>query len=73
MGASSVESKEGKYLTLISAQWFEIGKTAAKHDVIAELRCFEKKYLNLTLKETSVRCLRNLYQENWRCKVLKMR
>ena len=59
----SISNKQEKYLTLTPAQRFEVGKRAAGHGVTAALRYFEKKYPDLALKETSVRLLRNLYQE----------
>lgn len=58
-----ISNKRGKYLTLTPAQRFEVGKRAAEHGVTSALRYFQKKYPDLALKETSVRRLRNLYQE----------
>jgi len=73
-GSSAVESisnKRGKYLTLTPAQRFEVGKRAAEHGVAAALRYFEKKYPHLALKETSVRRLRNLYQEKLKMQTIE--
>ena len=59
----SICNKRGKYLTLTPAQRFKVGKRAAEHGVTAALRYFDKKYPDLALKETTIRRLRNLYQE----------
>ena len=43
------------YLSLTSAQKYEIGKRAAEHGVTSSIRYFAKKYRDLDLKESSVR------------------
>ena len=68
-----ISNKRGKYLTLIPAQRFEVGKRAAEHGVTSALMYFQKKYPDLALKETSVRHLRNLYLEKMKIRILKMR
>ena len=47
---------------LTPAQRYEVSKRAAAHGVTAALRYFAKKYLEMPLKEASVRRFKNLYQ-----------
>ena len=53
----------GPYLSLTPAQKYEIGKRAAEHGVTASIRLYKKKYPHLSLKETTVRRLKNSYKE----------
>ena len=55
-------TRSGPYLIFSPAQRYEIGKRAAEHGVTASLRYYAKKYPELSLKETSMRRFKNLYQ-----------
>ena len=61
----SKESSRGRrplYLILTPSQHYEVGRRASEHGVTASLRYFSKKYPQLSLKETTVRRLKNLYR-----------
>ena len=61
----SKESSRGRrplYLILTPSQHYEVGRQASEHGVTASLRYFSKKYPLLSLKETTVRRLKNLYR-----------
>ena len=61
----SKESPRGQrppYLILTPSQCYEVGRRASEHGVTASLRYFSKKYPQLSLKETTVRRLKNLYR-----------
>ena len=61
------ESKKctrGPYLALTSAQKYEIGKRSAEYGITNSLRYYSKKYPYLSLKETSVRRMKNAYQDH---------
>ena len=58
----------GPYSFLTPSQRFEVGKRAAEHGVTALIRYFAKKYPKLSLKETTVRRLKNLYQSSLKSK-----
>ena len=65
---ASVDSKKGSrgpYLTLTSAQKLLVARRAAEYGKTTAMKFFAKKYPELSkrLKETSVRWLKNLYQE----------
>ena len=65
---ASVDSKKGSrgpYQTLTSAQKILVARRAAEYGTTAAMKFFAKKYPELPkwLKETSVRRLKNLYQE----------
>lgn len=60
------KSSRGPYLTLTSAQKLLIGRRAAEYGTTAAIRYFVKEYPDLALKETSVRRLKNLYQDHLR-------
>ena len=55
------DSRTGPYLMLIPAQRHKVGKRAAEHGVTASICYFAKKYLKLSLKETSMQRFKNLY------------
>lgn len=44
----------GLYLSSTPAQKYEIGKLTAEHGVTASIWYFNKKYLDLSLKETTI-------------------
>ena len=50
-------------MSLTPSQKYEIGKRAAEHGVTASIRYYNKKYPDLMLKETTVRRLKNNYQD----------
>ena len=56
--------KRGPYLILTPAQRYEVGRRAAEHGVTATLRYYSVRFLELPLKETSVRRLKNEYRAN---------
>ena len=60
--------QRGPYQTLTSAQKLLIGQRAAEYGTTATIRFFAKKYPELPLKETTVRRLKNLYQDQLRVK-----
>ena len=71
---ASVDSKKGSrgpYQTLTSAQKLLVARRAAEYGTTAAMKFFAKKYPELPkrLKETSVRRLKNLYQEYLRIKL----
>ena len=71
---ASVDSKKGSrgpYQTLTSAQKLLVARRAAEYGTTATMKFFAKKYPELPkwLKETSVRRLKNLYQEYLRIKL----
>lgn len=51
-------------LAITSAQKYEIGKRAAEYGVTNTIRYYSKKYPDLSLKETSVRRMKNAYQDH---------
>ena len=53
--------KRGPYLILTPAQRFKVGKRAAEHGVTATLHYYSSRFPELSLKETSVRRLKNEY------------
>ena len=55
--------QRGPYQTLTSAQKLLIGQRAAEYGTTATMRFFAKKYPELSFKETTVRRLKNLYQD----------
>ena len=57
------------YSILTPAQRYEVGKRASEHGATASIRYFSKKYLQLSLKETTVRRLKNLYQSMLKSKL----
>ena len=59
----SSDGKRGPYLSLTSAQKLLTGQTAAEYGTTAAIRFFTKKYLEISLKETTAQCLKNLYQD----------
>ena len=65
---STVTSSRGSYIKLTPAQRLLIGKQAAEHSTMAMMRYFAKKYLDEfgSLKETTVRRLKNLYEAELR-------
>ena len=65
----AVPATRGSYFKLTQAQRFQVGKRAVEHGIAAMIRYFEKKYLNLQLKETIVRRLKNLYRSELRNKL----
>ena len=59
---SSTEKRErGPYIKFTSSQRALIGKRAAEHGVTSSIRHFCKKYPEFSLKETTVRRLKNEY------------
>ena len=71
---ASVGSKKGSrgpYQTLTSAQKLLVARRAAEYGTTAAMKFFAKKYPELPkrLKKTSVRRLKNLYQEYLRIKL----
>ena len=60
--------QRGPYQTLTSAQKLLIGQRAAEYGTTAAMRFFAKKYPELSFKETTVRRLKNLYQDQLRVK-----
>ena len=64
----SSHSKRGPYLILTPTQKLLIGQRAAEYGTTSAIRTFAKKYPELPLKETTVRHLKNLYQDQLRVK-----
>ena len=62
-GEEKKKRPRGPYLSLTPSQKYEIGKRAAEHGVTASIRYYNKKYPDLMLKETTVRRLKNNYQD----------
>ena len=65
------ESSRGRrspYLILTPSQRYEVGRRASEHGVTASLRYFSKKYPQLSLKETTVRRLKNMYRSTLKSK-----
>ena len=60
--ADSKKGSRGPYQTLTSAQKLLVARRAVEYGTTAAMKFFTKKYPEL-LKETSVRWLKNLYQE----------
>ena len=60
--------QRGPYQTLTSAQKLLIGQRAAEYETTAAMRFFAKKYPELSFKVTTVRRLKNLYQDQLRVK-----
>ena len=54
-GEENKRKSQGPYLSLPPDQKYEIGKRAVQHGVTASIRYYNKKYPDLTLKETTVR------------------
>ena len=57
------KSQRGSYQILTPAQKLLIGQRAAEFGTTAAIKCFAKKYPELSLKETTVRRLKNQYQD----------
>ena len=64
----SSDGKRGPHLTLMPTQKLLIGWRAAEYGTTSAIRTFTKKYLGLPLKETTVRHLKNLHQDQLRVK-----
>ena len=66
LGKSKEKTKcaRGPYLALTPAQKYEIGKRAAEYGATNSIRYYSKKYPDLSLKETSVRRMKNTYQDH---------
>ena len=57
-------SPHGPYISLTPAQKYSFGKRAAEYGTTATLRCYAKTFLDLPLKETTVRRFKNNYQSS---------
>jgi len=60
------KSQRGSYQILTPAQKLLIGQRAAEYGTMAAIKFFVKKYPELSLKETTVRHLKNQYQDELR-------
>ena len=70
----SKESSRGRrplYLILTPLQHYEVGRRASEHGVTASLRYFSMKYPQLSLKETTLRRLKNLYRSTLKSTLAK--
>lgn len=62
IAAIKVSAKpRGSYVHFTPAQRFKIGKPAAEHSDTATIHYYKKRFPELALKETTVRCIKNLY------------
>ena len=51
----------GSYAHYNPTQRFEMGKRAAEYSIAATIRYYKKRFLELALKETTIRHIKNLY------------